>query len=62
MLTDQAAAIKVKKIHKVKAVYIKRGRWTINRARTIQDLDPQALTRGLHQALRWIVYRALWVG
>lgn len=62
ILTDQGAAIKVKKTHKVKAMYIKRGHWTIGRARPIQNLDLQALTRGLLQAPRGIVYRELWVG
>lgn len=62
ILNNQRAAIKLKKTHKVKAVYIKRGRWTIGRAWPIQNLDPQALTRGLLQALRGIVYRELWVG
>lgn len=62
LLTDQGAAIKVKKTHKVKAVYIKGGRRTMCRAMPIQNLDPQALTRGLLQALRGIVYKELWVG
>lgn len=34
----------------------------MGRARPIQDLDTQALTWGLLQALRGIVYREFWVG